>query len=87
VIEIPEFDEYGNLPPGVHFCEWKEFLECEKKNYKCASFVEILEISCALGLEFKMAVMQGDFEEIEAVKKSAKEWRDQKMKKASQLSG
>ncbi len=24
---IPEFDEHGNLPPGVHFCEWEEFLE------------------------------------------------------------
>lgn len=23
---IPEFDENGNLPPGVHFCEWEEFL-------------------------------------------------------------
>ncbi|OKH55460.1 hypothetical protein NIES2101_03470 [Calothrix sp. HK-06] len=20
---IPEFDENGNLPPGVHFCEWE----------------------------------------------------------------
>jgi hypothetical protein len=26
VSEIPEFDEYGNLPPGVHFCEWEEFV-------------------------------------------------------------
>jgi hypothetical protein len=24
---IPEFDENGNLPPGVHFCEWEEFQE------------------------------------------------------------
>jgi len=24
---IPEFDENGNLPPGVHFCEWEEFEE------------------------------------------------------------
>lgn len=24
---IPEFDEYGNLPPGVHFCEWEEFVD------------------------------------------------------------
>jgi len=24
---IPEFDENGNLPPGVHFCEWEEFVE------------------------------------------------------------
>ena len=24
---IPEFDENGNLPPGIHFCEWEEFNE------------------------------------------------------------
>ncbi len=24
---IPEFDKNGNLPPGVHFCEWEEFVE------------------------------------------------------------
>ncbi|MBO1350610.1 MAG: hypothetical protein EBE86_025985 [Hormoscilla sp. GUM202] len=24
---IPEFDENGNLPPGIHFCEWEEFKE------------------------------------------------------------
>ncbi|MEG4841112.1 DUF6932 family protein [Microcoleus sp. B9-D4] len=24
---IPEFDENGNLPRGVHFCEWEEFKE------------------------------------------------------------
>jgi hypothetical protein len=24
---IPEFYENGNLPPGVHFCEWEEFVD------------------------------------------------------------
>jgi hypothetical protein len=24
---IPEFNENGNLPPGIHFCTWSEFLE------------------------------------------------------------
>ncbi|MEQ8974418.1 MAG: hypothetical protein RIE73_29015 [Coleofasciculus sp. C1-SOL-03] len=24
---IPDFDENGNLPPGMHFCEWEEFVE------------------------------------------------------------
>lgn len=25
---IPEFDENGNLPPGVHFCDnWEDFKE------------------------------------------------------------
>jgi hypothetical protein len=26
-IMIPDFDENGNLPPGVHFCSWDEFNE------------------------------------------------------------
>jgi hypothetical protein len=60
--------------------------ECERKNYQCASFVEIIEISCVLGLEFKTAVMEVNFEEIEASKRIAKEWRERKMKKASQIS-
>lgn len=60
--------------------------ECERKNYQCASFVEILEISCALGLEFKTAVMEVDFEEIEVNKRIAKEWQEREMKKTSQFS-
>lgn len=24
---IPDFDENGNLPPGVHWAEWEEFVE------------------------------------------------------------
>jgi hypothetical protein len=24
---IPDFDENGNLPAGVHFCDWEEFKE------------------------------------------------------------
>jgi hypothetical protein len=27
MIMIPDFDENGNLPPGVHFCSWDEFNE------------------------------------------------------------
>jgi hypothetical protein len=30
---IPEFDENGNLPPGVHFCDWQEFVERFSTNY------------------------------------------------------
>jgi hypothetical protein len=60
--------------------------ECERKNYQCAGFVEIIEIGFALGLEFKTAVMKVDFEQIEEGKKIAKEWRERKMKKASQVS-
>ncbi|MCP2731368.1 DNA-binding protein [Symplocastrum sp. BBK-W-15] len=172
---IPEFDENGNLPPGIHYCEWEEFndrfgttatrrrmidglelaitqlkadrdsyqsqvdelkseiaeyerlIKCDKSqsisikidslnkipdalikariaakisqeklaeilgieeervkeyedtDYQCASFVEILEVSTVLGVEFEMAVMRVDFEEIEAVKGSAEKWRKRKM--------
>ena len=57
--------------------------EYEKKKYQNASLTEILDISLALGLEFKTAVMQVDFEEIEAVKKTAERWRKRKREKAS----
>jgi transcriptional regulator with XRE-family HTH domain len=57
--------------------------EHEKKKYQNASLTEILDISLALGLEFKTAVMQVDFEEIEAVKETAARWRKRKREKAS----
>jgi hypothetical protein len=45
--------------------------------------MELLEISCVLGLEFKTAVMQVDFEEIEFTKQTIAESRYRKKKKAS----
>jgi transcriptional regulator with XRE-family HTH domain len=57
--------------------------EYEKKKYQNASLTEILDISLALGLEFKTAVMQVDFEEIEAIKETAERWRKRKREKAS----
>ena len=57
--------------------------EYEKKKYQNASLMEILEISLALGLEFKTAVMQVDFAEIEAIKETAERWRKRKREKAS----
>jgi len=57
--------------------------EHEAKNYRYASFLELLDISFALGLEFKTAVMQVDFEQIEELKEQAKGWHKQKMKMAS----
>jgi DNA-binding XRE family transcriptional regulator len=57
--------------------------EHEKKDYQGASYMELLEISCVLGLEFKTAVMQVDFEEIEVMKQIAVERRERKKKKAS----
>ncbi|GET40614.1 helix-turn-helix domain-containing protein [Microseira wollei] len=60
--------------------------EHEAKNYQTASFVEILDISFALGLEFKTAVMQVDFEQIEELKESAKKWHEQRRKMSSKAS-
>ena len=60
--------------------------EHEAKSYQTASFLEILEISFALGVEFKMAVMQVDFEQIEELKEKAKAWHKQRMKKATKAS-
>jgi DNA-binding XRE family transcriptional regulator len=51
----------------------------EDTDYQCASFVEILEVSTVLGVEFETAVMRVDFEEIEAVKQSVEKWRKEKM--------
>lgn len=47
----------------------------EDTDYQCAGFVEILEVSAVLGVEFETAVVRVDFEEIEAGKKSAEKWR------------
>lgn len=55
----------------------------EDTDYQCASFVDILEVSTALGVEFETAVMRVDFEEIEAVKRSAEKWRKGKMNMAT----
>ncbi|WP_313931745.1 helix-turn-helix transcriptional regulator [Nostoc punctiforme] len=52
--------------------------EYEDTDYQCASFVEILEVSTALGIEFETATVQVDFAEIEAVKKSVDKWRKEK---------
>ena len=61
----------------------KRIEEYEQKQYLDATLREILDISLALGLEFKTAVMQVDFEEIEVMKQIAAERRVKKMKKAS----
>lgn len=59
--------------------------EHEKKNYQGASYLELLDISLALGLEFKTAVMEVNFEEIEAIKETAGIWRKRKREKASKI--
>jgi transcriptional regulator with XRE-family HTH domain len=49
--------------------------EYEDTDYQCASFVELLEVATALGVEFETAIVKVDFEEIEEVKRTAKKWR------------
>jgi DNA-directed RNA polymerase sigma subunit (sigma70/sigma32) len=60
--------------------------QCEDKNYQCASFVEILEVSAALGVEFKTAVMEVDFGEIEIGKKIVAKRLKKRLKMASKAS-
>jgi len=45
---IPEFDENGNLPPGVHFCEWEEFEERFGTNFKRQNMIAGLTIARSL---------------------------------------
>ncbi|MBX9254203.1 helix-turn-helix transcriptional regulator [Desmonostoc muscorum CCALA 125] len=59
--------------------EEQKVYEYEDTDYQCASFVEILEVSTALGVEFETATVQVDFAEIEAVKKSVDKWRKEKI--------
>ena len=40
---IPEFDENGNLPPGVYFCDWQEFKERFGYTPKRSRMIEGLE--------------------------------------------
>ncbi|MGL5058523.1 MAG: DNA-binding protein [Microcoleus sp.] len=56
----------------------------EDTDYQCASFVELLEVSTVLGVEFEIAVVKVDFEEIEAVKRSARKWRKEKINLTAQ---
>jgi hypothetical protein len=42
---IPAFDENGNLPPGIHFCEWEEFNERFGINFKRRQMIDGLELA------------------------------------------
>jgi hypothetical protein len=42
---IPEFDENGNLPPGVHFCEWEEFQQRFGTNFTRQRMINGLELA------------------------------------------
>ena len=55
--------------------------ECEDKDYQCASFLEILDVSEALGVEFKNASVEVNFSEIEEFKKVADKWHKRQQAK------
>lgn len=42
---IPNFDENGNLPPGVYFCEWEEFKERFGNSFKRERMINGLELA------------------------------------------
>lgn len=42
---IPAFDENGNLPPGIHFCEWEEFKERFATNSSRQRMIDGLELA------------------------------------------
>lgn len=58
----------------------------EDTDYQCAGFVEMLEVSAALGIEFETAVMRVDFEEIEVGKKIAEKWQKEKVRTTAKTS-
>ncbi|MEQ8464922.1 helix-turn-helix transcriptional regulator [Coleofasciculus sp. E1-EBD-02] len=66
--------------------EQQRVKQYEDTDYQCASFVEILEVSTALGVKFETAVMQVDFDEIEVVKKNVAKWRNKKINMATKTS-
>ena len=42
---IPEFDENGNLPPGVHFCLWDEFIDRFGTNFSRQRMIDGLQLA------------------------------------------
>jgi hypothetical protein len=42
---IPEFEEKGNLPPGIHWAEWEEFKEIFATNLTRQRMVDGLELA------------------------------------------
>ena len=81
--KLPEALIKARIAAKISFYELAEILgideqrvkEYEDTDYQCASFVEILEVATALGMEFENAVLKVDFEEIEEVKKTSRQWQ------------
>jgi hypothetical protein len=51
------------------------------KDYQCVSFLEVLDVSEALGVGFTNAFVQVKFEEIEKFKKAAFKWQKRQQQK------
>ena len=66
--EIPEFDEYGNLPAGVHFCEWEEFKKRFSTNLKRRNMISGLELAMSQlkAAGCRMIYIDGSFVTIES---------------------
>ena len=39
-MSIPDFDQWGNLPPGVYFCTWDEFIDRFQTNLHRARLIQ-----------------------------------------------
>ncbi len=61
--------------------EEQRIQEYESTDYQCASFVEVLEVSAALCVEFENAFVKVDFDEIEEVKKIIEKFRSKRKKR------
>lgn len=85
--KLPEALIRARIAAKISLFELAEILEIDEQrvkeyedtDYQCASFVELLEVATALGVEFENAVIKVDFEEIEEVKRTTQKWRKSKM--------
>jgi DNA-binding transcriptional regulator YiaG len=57
----------------------------EDSDYQSASFVEILEVSTVLCVEFENATVRADFQEIEHIKKVIEKWDKKKASATSKV--
>ncbi|MEC4812994.1 MAG: hypothetical protein SAK29_06940 [Scytonema sp. PMC 1069.18] len=60
---IPYFDENGNLPPGVHFCDWDEFKERFGYNLRRRNLINGIEFVLKLlkAAKCRTAYLNGSF--------------------------
>ncbi|MBD2196182.1 MULTISPECIES: DUF6932 family protein [Calothrix] len=60
---IPEFDENGNLPPGVHFCNWNELKERFGYNLRRRNLINGIEevLTLLKAARCRTAYLNGSF--------------------------